>query len=250
MSAALLSLVVFLLVMGGVLAGAQLRKALPGHHLNKEAQDVVRLGVGLVSTMAALVLGLLIGSAKSSFDTQSGYVRQLTAHLIILDNLLGEYGTEVLPMRRDLRWVIGHFAHRFWREKASDREAPFEASSGGEKIYLATQSLTPKTELQRALQGRLTQVINDLLQTRMLLFEGTSDPIPVPFLAILVFWLVIIFASFSLFSELNVTAFTFLMLFGVSAACALYLILELSKPFSGLMMISSEPLRQALTPLP
>ena len=88
------------------------------------------------------------------------------------------------------------------------------------------------------------------LTLRMLLFVGTSDPIPGPFLAILVFWLFIIFTSFSLFSKLNVTVFALLVLFGVSAACALYLILELSRPFAGLLMISSEPLRQALRPLP
>ena len=111
-------------------------------------------------------------------------------------------------------------------------------------------SLTPATALQRSLQARLVQAANDLLQSRMLLFVGANDPIPVPFLAILVFWLVIIFMSFSLFSELNVTVFALLVLFAVSAACALYLILELSRPFAGLMMISSEPLRQAFRPLP
>jgi hypothetical protein len=149
-----------------------------------------------------------------------------------------------------MRAAVGGFADRIWSEKAADTPVPFEASAANEKIYLAVQSLTPATDLQRSLQARLVQAVNDLLQSRMLLFVGTSDSIPVPFLVILVFWLVIIFMSFSLFSELNVTVFMLLALFGVSAACALYLILELSRPFAGLMMISSEPLRHAFRPLP
>jgi uncharacterized membrane protein YqjE len=125
----------------------------------------------------------------------------------------------------------------------------FESDAAGEKIYLAIQSLSPQNDLQRSLQARVAQISTDLVQTRLLLFVESDNLIPVPFLAILVSWLVIIFASFSLFSELNVTVFTFLSLFALSASCAIFLILELSQPFSGLMMISSGPLRHALGPL-
>src|SRR5262245_60104853 len=146
MSALLLSFVVFLLIVAGVAAGAWLRNTLPQHQLGKDAQDVVRLGVGLVATMAALVLGLLIASAKSSFDTQADHVKQMTAQILILDNLLGEYGAEALPIRRDLRAVIGPFADRIWSEQTSDRWAPFESSAAHERVYLAVQSLEPKTD--------------------------------------------------------------------------------------------------------
>jgi hypothetical protein len=77
----------------------------------------------------------------------------------------------------------------------------------------------------------------------------SDSAIPAPFIAILAFWLIIIFASFSLFSALNVTVFTFLSLFALSASCAIFLILELSEPFTGLLKISSVPLRNALGPL-
>ena len=88
-----------------------------------------------------------------------------------------------------------------------------------------------------------------LAQTRLLLFAEADNAIPGPFIAILVFWLVIIFASFSLFAELNPTTFSFPCLFALSSSCAMFLILELSQPFSGLMMIPSAPLRAALVPL-
>src|ERR1700726_2516011 len=103
MSPAVLSCVIFALILGGIALGALLRTALPQHHLSKDSQDVVRLGVGLIATIAALVLGLLIAAAKGSFDTQSGQVKQITADLILLDDLLFLYGPETQPIRVELR---------------------------------------------------------------------------------------------------------------------------------------------------
>lgn len=90
MTPLVLSCAIFALVLGGILLG----HALPGQHLNKESQDAVRLGVGLIATMAALVLGLLIASAKSTFDTESGQIKRITSDIIFLDNLLAQYGPE------------------------------------------------------------------------------------------------------------------------------------------------------------
>ena len=237
-----------MLVLGGVFAGTALRRALPNHHLSKETQDVVRLGAGLIATIAALVLGLLIGGAKSSFDTRSSQVNQLTAaNVILLDNLLGQYGPEVTPLRRQFRGAINPLIDRLWHEKITTE--PFATNSEGEKVYLAILALSPQTETQRSLQSRAVQVANDVAQTRFLLFAETENQIPKPFLGILVFWLFIIFLSFSLFSDLNATALAFLCVLGLSASCAIYLILELNEPFSGLMRLSDIPLRNALAPL-
>jgi hypothetical protein len=247
MSPLALSCVIFLLVLGGIFIGTAFRRALPKNHLSKETQDVVRLGAGLTATIAALVLGLLIGGAKSSFDTRSSQVQQLTANIILLDNLLAQYGPEATPLRKGLRGAINPVVERLWHEKITT--ASFTISSESEKLYLAILSLSPRNELQRALQARAVQVVNDLAQTRLLLFVETNNQIPIPFLAILVFWLFIIFLSFSLFSDLSGTALAFLCIFGLSASFAIYLILELNEPFSGLMRISDIPLRNALAPL-
>jgi hypothetical protein len=244
-----LSCLIFVLTLGGILLGALLRRALPEHHLSEDSQDVVRLGVGLIATIAALVLGLLIAAAKTSFDTQSTQITQITADIILLDNLLAEYGPEARPIREQMRSIISPLADRLWREKQASTTAPFEFSATGEKAYLAIQALSPQNDLQRSLQARAAQVSTDLVQTRLVLFAESSNVIPTPFLVILVLWIVIIFASFSLFADLNLTVFTCLSLFALSASCAIFLILELSQPFSGLMMISSEPLRNALGPL-
>jgi hypothetical protein len=249
MSAFALSSLIFVLTLGGILLGTLLRRALPEHHLSEDSQDVVRLGVGLIATISALVLGLLIAAAKTSFDTQSTQITQITADFILLDNLLAEYGPEARPIREQMRSIIGPLADRLWREKQVSTAAPFELSGSSEKAYLAIQSLSPQNDLQRSLQARAAQLSTDLVQTRLILFAESSNVIPTPFLVILVLWIVIIFASFSLFADLNLTVFTCLSLFALSASCAIFLILELSQPFSGLMMISSEPLRNALGPL-
>jgi len=249
MSALALSCLIFVLTLGGILLGTLLRRALPEHHLGKDSQDVVRLGVGLIGTIAALLLGLLIAAAKSSFDTQSTQVTQITADIILVDNLLAQYGPEARPIRQQMRSAIDPWVDQLWREKQASSAMPFEANASAEQVYLAIQALSPQNDLQRSLQARAAQVSNDLAQTRLLLFAESGNVIPVPFLAILVLWLVIIFASFSLFSALNVTVFTCLSLFALSASCAIFLILELGQPFSGLMTISSAPLRHALGPL-
>jgi hypothetical protein len=249
MTPAVLSCVIFALTLGGIVLGALLRTTLPQHHLSKESQDVVRLGAGLVATIAALVLGLLIAAAKGSFDTQSGQVKQITADIILLDALLEQYGPDALPIRVEMRNAIGPLADRLWHEKPAAAAAPFAMNAKAEGVYIAIQALSPKNDLQRSLQARAAQISTDLAQTRLLLFVESDSAIPAPFIAILAFWLIIIFASFSLFAALNVTVFSFLSLFALSASGAIFLILELSEPFTGLLMIPSAPLRNALAPL-
>src|SRR5260221_7205104 len=120
MSAIALSCIAFACISGGVLLGMFLRNALPEHHLSTDAKDVVRLGTGLIGTIAALVLGLLIGSAKNSYDTQSAQIRQMTASIVLLDNLLAQYGPETGTVRNLMRRSVVILADRMWRENISD----------------------------------------------------------------------------------------------------------------------------------
>ena len=175
--------------------------------------------------------------------------RPFTANLILLDNILAQYGPEARTIREQMRSSVGPFAHQLWREKQTRVRGPLEVNAAAERVYLEIHGLSPQNDLQRALQSRAAQLTNDIAQTRFLLFVESDNLVPAPFLAILAFWLVIIFASFSLFSPLNATVFTCLSLFALSAACAIFLILELSQPFTGLLAISSTPLRNALGPL-
>jgi hypothetical protein len=246
MSALILSGFVFVLTLGGIFLGTLLRRSLPEHHLNRHSKDVVRLGAGLIATIAALVLGLLIGAAKGSFDTQTGQVRQITADLILVDNILAQYGPEARAIREQIRSTVDPLTDGLWREKEAGMTGPVETNAAAERVYLEIHRLSPHDDLQRSLKTRAVQISDDLAQVRFLLFVESENVIAKPFLAVLAFWLMIIFASFSLFSPLNGTVFTCLFLFALSAASAIFLIIELSRPFTGLMMISTAPLRNAL----
>ena len=148
--------------------------------------------------------------------------------------------------RDNRRSTIDPFADGLWREKEAGTTRPVETNAAAERVYLEIHKLSPHDDLQRLLKTRAVQISNDLAQVRFLLFVESENLIANPFLAVLALWLMIIFASFSLFSPLNGTVFTCLFLFALSAASAIFLIMELSRPFTGLMMISSTPLRNAL----
>jgi hypothetical protein len=251
MSALSLSLIAFIIILAGILAGSLLRRTLPQHHLADDAKDVVRLGTGLIGTIAALVLGLLIASAKSSYDTQSGQVQHVTADIVLLDQLLAQYGPEARPIRERVRQAVDPLVERLWREgvAVSATGKPFAATAAAEDAFAKIGELSPQTDAQRSLKERAIQASTDLAQTRLALFVQAGSSIPMPFLAVLVFWLAIIFASFSLFARLNPTLIAVLVVLALSASCALFLILEMSQPFTGLMQIPSAPLRNALAPL-
>jgi sirohydrochlorin ferrochelatase len=247
MNPSLMSLLALACMVSGILVGM----FLPGHRLTEDTKDVVRLGVGLVSTMAALVLSLLIASAKSTYDTESNEIKALTAEIILIDLLLTHYGHETDGVRILLRRNIDALADQIWSEQSAEavRAEPFGANAAAEAILTAIQDLQPRGEAQHMLQIRATQSFTDSAKTRLLLFAQRDNAIPSPFLAVLVFWLTIIFASFGLFARPNLIALVALFVFALSAAGAIFLILELNRPFGGFMSIASEPLRHALAPL-
>ncbi len=222
-----------------------LRHALPAHHLSSDAKDVVRLGAGLISSITALVLALLVNSAKDSFDSQNTGVRQIVADVILVDNFLALYGPETRETRDLLRRSIGELADRVWRQEGIS----IDTSGVGDTFYSRILALSPRNNAQQVIRDRAIEASVDLGRARLLLFTHIGNGISMPFLAVLVFWLAVIFASFSLFAAPNPVVAISLLLFALSAATAIFLILELGDPFTGPMQISSEPLRHALSPL-
>jgi uncharacterized protein DUF4239 len=238
-------------IFGGALLGVVLRKTLPESHLSDDAKDIVRLGTALIGTIAALVLSLLIASANSSYGAQSGELQRLTANCILVDELLAQYGPETQSARQYLRQIINPMVERIWQQGNSSaaKKSPFRTTGHGEAVLAAIEQLSPQNAVQRSLKDRAFQASVDLGQTRLLLLEQSGSSIPVPFLAILIFWLAMIFTSYGLFSRVNPTVLAALFVYALSASAAIFLILELGQPFSGLMQISSAPLRHALAPL-
>jgi Protein of unknown function (DUF4239) len=248
MTPLMISGIAFGVIFGGAVLGMVLRALLPEHHLSQDSKDVVKLGMGLIGTIAALVLGLLIASAKSSFDTQRNGVAQLAANLILLDRIFAHYGPEAQGCREQLRNGVNTLLDQFWPANPSDA-GKIEPTARSESLYELIQSLSPKTDGQRALQAAALKTGVDVAQARWLLAAQKGSSIPMPFLIVLVFWLALIFASFSMFARPNATVVLALLLCAVSAAGAIFLILELDRPFGGFIQLSSEPLRRVLAQL-
>ena len=248
----LMSLAAFVCIFAGTFLGIFVRRKLPDHHLSGDTQSIVRQGTGLIATLASLVLGLLIASANSRYEAENGHIKQLTAHFILLDNTLALFGPDADPIRELLRRDIGMAADRIWSEGRVEfgRQKPFQADAQALSILDEVLKLAPKTDAQRFYQSRALDALVDIGKTRLLLFTSNSGSIPIPFLIVLVGWLALIFASISLFAESNARTVTILCIFSFAASAAIFLILELSQPFTGLMMISDEPLRNALAALP
>jgi hypothetical protein len=251
MSPLSLSVIALACILAGTLVGMLLRNKLPEDHLGSDAKDVLKLGAGLIGTIAALVLGLLIASAKTSFDTQVTQVRQLTADFILLDQLLAQYGPEAATVRNLLRGAVDAVADRVWHEHSSvsAMKTPYEGTAAGEAFFMKLRQLPPQNDEQRSLKDRAIQVSTNIAHTRLLLFTQGDNPIPMPFLIVLIFWISILFANFSLFADPKPIVIGSLVVFALSAAAAIFLVLELGQPFSGIMQISSIPLRSALAPL-
>ena len=241
MSPISISWIVFACVFGGALLGMFLHSVLPEHHLSTESRSALSLVIGLIGTMSALVLGLLVATAQSSYTTRNSEFTQMAANVILMDRMLAHYGPETNDARAMIRAAVTR-----WIQQKSYQTG---TNKGGEVLYDAIQRLSPKTDAQRSLQAQALTMAFNLGQTRWLLFEQSGSSIPTAFLVVLVFWLSVIFASFGLFAPRNATILIALLIGALSVSGAIFLILELDQPFRGLMQISDASLRNALAQL-
>jgi hypothetical protein len=249
MSPTAIGWIVLACVFGGALLGMALQRILPEHHLNADSKDVIKLGIALTATMSALVLALLINSAKGSYDIQRDEVTQLSANIILLDRVLAHYGPETKEARVMVGQTAAGLIDRIWPDNRSGGASPGPSVAAGEGFYDQIQELSPRNEVQRSLQAQALKMSIDIGQTRWLLFEQGGRSIPMPFLVLLIFWVTIIFMSFGLFAPRNATVIVALFLCALSVSGAIFMILELDRPFGGLIQISSAPLHSAIAQL-
>ena len=236
------------LMLVGAAAGAHLRRALPSHHLDGNCKDIVRLGGGLVATIVAVVLGLLINSAYGTFEAQRTEMRRMAADIMLLDHLLAGYGPETRPVRVLMREGVKQVVDRIWT--ADLHAAPdFGPHSIAAEAYRAIQTLPAANPQQQIVRAQAANLAIDIARTRLMLFEAMHAPMPLVVTGVLVFWLMMLFLSFSLFTPVNRTALTALTVIAVSASTALFLFLEMSNPFTGFMHVPSGVLSEILPPL-
>jgi len=249
MSANLIALIVVVCTFGGALSGMLLRRVLPDHHFCTDSKDTVKITIGLVGSMTALVLGLVTASAKSSYDEVDAAVKQTAVNLLSLDRLLARYGSDASEIRTVLKSAIEGRVDEIWPElvvgggRATGRlKAPWQSHEG---LADRIAALTPNSDAQRALQSRALDVAERLLEQRWLVVSQTQAPVPAAFLVIVVFWLTVAFGSYGMYAPANGTTTAALFLGSVSVAAALFLVLELGTPFEGEVKISGEPIRRA-----
>jgi hypothetical protein len=245
----LIAAILFVVLVGVALLGRRVRRYLPGDHLSADSKDSVKLAMGLVATMTALLLGLLVSSAKGTSDNVRGEVMQMASKIAFLDRVLALYGPETAGARGELRDAVADAVRRMWpsERRASAQLAANEQLS--DAFYVTIQRLSPHDDTQRALKTQAATLMVQLGELRSLLRAQAMPSISRPLLIALVSWLIVIFFGFSVVAPPNATTTLALVAAAFSVACAVFLILELDHPFAGLIRIPSEPMINVLNQL-
>src|SRR5438067_9100578 len=244
-----IALSLFIGLVGVTLLGGRLRRFVPSEQLSAESKDAVKLALGLVATMTAILLGLLISSSKGAFDTARTEVMQMAAKVALLDRVLKLYGPEATDARHALRDAIADGVRRTW---PAERSGPVRLDPNqqmGDAIYMTVSHLEPHDEAQRALKTQAATLMMQLAEIRALVQAQAVSSVAKPLLIALVLWLVVIFFGFSLLAPTKASNTVALIAGAFSVACAVFLVLELDHPFAGVIRIPSEPMINVLNSL-
>jgi Protein of unknown function (DUF4239) len=235
------------MVFVSAMVGMLIRRKLPENHLSDETKSVVTLSMGVVGTLTALVLSLLIATASSTFNTRNQEITVIAAKVIQLDRLLRRYGPEA-DDERDLlrRYMVMRLKDLFPQGSAKPVLQNPRTIALFEELEDRLAAMEGHSTQQRWLLSQAQALTTDLTEVRWLLVEQEVLGIPVPVLLVVLFWLCLLFMSFGLFSPPNATITVVLFLRAVAVAGAIQTILDLSRPFEGVVRVSGQPLRHAL----
>ena len=228
-------------MLGGLLLGLLLRHFLPEHHIRDDSKDIVKTAVGMMATLVALIIGLLVSSAKGSFDQTSAGITQGGAKIITLDHILARYGPEAKGVREQLKSVVADGIERIWPSESGRKSDLASAAkvAGMEDVYDKVRQLAPANEGQQYLKSQALQLAADLMQSRWMLVEQSQNDLPTAFLVVMIFWLIVLFAALGLLAPPNLTVLCGLFVCALSMASAIFLILELNRPLEGAIKVSS-----------
>ena len=236
-------------LLAAVWIGMTLRRFLPEHHLSPDSRDTVKLAMGLLATMSALLLGLLVNSAKTSYDTTRVQVMQKASKFALLDRLLVIYGPQAAEVRGQLLALIQEAARRMWPGDADIPTQTQPKNQIGDAFYVALLRLEPRDDTERTLKAQAVSLTIEIGQLASLMEAESTASISKPMLSVVVLWLVMIFLGFSLIAPPNTTSNLALIASAMGTAGAIFLILELNHPFDGLMRIPGEPMLNVLRQL-
>lgn len=234
-----IGLISFAAIFGGALVGLFVRRRLPGHHLSSETQSVVTVSVAVIGTLSALVLGLMISAANSSFSKRSDEVRDLSLQVIRMERNLRRYGPGDDARAKIRAWAAIKL-EQLSPKKGQSPPSPQKGIETLESVQDALLAMTPKDERQKYLHTLCLTLSSTVIHERWSLEQRAGHSLPVPFLVLLIFWLAIVFASFGLFAPANATSIVALFLCSVAVSGGIYLIEELDNPLSGLIQVPAE----------
>ena len=203
--------------------------------MTKETQDAVKVGVGMVVILTALLLGLLIASVKGTFDTAGRDLKHFATRIVLIDRTLRAYGSQGDAARTLIRQYVAQALAGTW---PSDNEPEVVDDPRAEQLiyqlHNAVLSLAPESSQQRALSDEMKGEVRRLIELRWTLIEeGTTS-------------LTLVFASFGYNAPRNPLVVITFAPCAASIGAALFLIVQMDRPFEGLIKVSAAPLQNAL----
>lgn len=246
------SIITFLVVVAGGFAGRLIRARLPDHHLDSSTTDTIKMGIGFLATLAALVLGLLVSSAKASFDAKGELIRNVAVQILQLDGNLRRLGPPAQPVREKVLQLVSAQVARMGSGQEPLTHMPQVGRAGGSAIVDTQHVLAAIGASDPASRGTVDKAaerVEQLEQFRYIAIASGGSSITVPLLVVLLLWLSGIAAGWNVIGAPNRTVLGVTVLCALSMACAIFLILEMDTPFGGLVHVSLEPLQAALTQL-
>ena len=244
-----ISIVAFLCIFGGAVCGLLFQRFLPANHLSKESQDSVKLGAGLIATMAALILGLLVSSSKGTYDRVNILVNEVAADAINLDKTLRNYGSEADPLHQRLRDRVIMVRNDIWPSDGKVRKKSSEAfkhEAPASTLAIGIAALKSEDPASLQLKNLAQQTLADLNCKRWQIAVESSSKLPVTLVVIPVFWITFLTFVYGLFAPRNGTVAMVLFFCSLSIAGAIFLICEMSMPLDGSIKVPSQPFDTAI----
>ncbi|MBM3901033.1 MAG: DUF4239 domain-containing protein [Verrucomicrobia bacterium] len=248
MTSLTVALLAFVCLSASIVLGFLLQNRLPNHHLDADSKDTVKLASGMIITLTAMLVGLLVSSAKSSYDSLNAGVVEGGARMIQLDHALAHLEPETIPIRRQIRESVEFTLATVLTQNGASEEGTeeFEKRSWIDAIQQRMRALKTSTDAERQIYNEAYQLAMDLAGNRWKLIEQHQSALPTPFFAILLCWLGLLFTTVALFAPRNGTAITVLMICALLMSSALFLIHDLNQVPNGLIRLSPAPLQKAL----
>ncbi|AMR67581.1 bestrophin-like domain [Aquipseudomonas alcaligenes] len=219
---------------------------LSARHRDEETNTVVRLVANIFVVMTSLVFGLMINSAKNTFESIDTNLHAYATSLIIFDRTLKNYGDAAQDTRTRLATYLEHAIANPYRgdEALQHRKSP--ATQYLDDIGVTLAAITPQSRYQETILADLRQQYHSLIEQRWRIVEQSEGAIPLPLIGMLIAWMTLIYASFGYRAPRNPMVVSMFTISALLIAASVYLVLDMDIPFHGPIQISDAPLRRAL----